>query len=273
MYLNCPNDRIIKNMELSVRLWLGINVRFSGVPVGVINPRRRFVYWKKDESLDTMVGSCFSKTVNTVYMGFELDLSAAKLKRLCRLHIEWTDCLNDHLNLTGDRGKRTLYIYQHKKALVNHELGESPIPAAILDEAVRSLELLLPYGDPDTKRLRGKTGKLSLYTTSRDLVTNLDEFVYWKPHLSRLLDLLHGAPESFLQRLFDIRDLSQWAALWVGVFGILILTLLFGILATVYTIRQYFLAVESYSLAVKSYDLSLVLACQQNVTQLIGLCG
>lgn len=275
MYMNFPTDRIIKSMELSVRLWLGLNVRLSGVPVGAINPRMGYIDWEGNKSLDAMVESFFSKTTNAVSMGSELDLSAAKLKRVCRLHIEWTNCLNDHLKLAGDRGKRILYIYQHKKVLVNHEMAGSPIPAAALDEAVRSLDLLLPRGDPDTRRLLEKAGKLSLYTISRekDPVANLNEFVYWKPHLSRLLDLLHGAPESFLQRLFDTRDIGQWAALWVGIFGILILTLLFGILATVYAIGQYFLAVKSYNLAVKSYELSLVLACQQNVSQLPGFCN
>jgi hypothetical protein len=278
IFMNCSDEQIIKSMELSVRLWLGLDVPFSGTFVGVVHSRRGYLRkWKGDETLDAMADSCFEKTTNVVYTECELDdLSAAKLERVCLLHIEWTNCLNDHLKLTGNRGKRILFLYQQKSTLLNHEKAGSPIPAAALDEAIRSLELLLPTGDPETRRLLTKAGKLSLLQKAwppKQSASNLDEFDYWKPRLRRLLNLLHGAPESFLQRLFDTRDIGQWAALWVGIFGILVLTLLFGILATVYAIKQYFLAVESYNLSVKSYELSLVLACQQAEMQLTGICG
>lgn len=278
IFMNHSDEQIIKSMELSVRLWLGLNVPFSGTFVGAVHSRRGYLRkWKGDETLGAMVDSCFETTTNSVYTESELDdLSAAKLKRVCLLHIEWTDCLNDHLKLTGDRGKRILFLYQQKSTLVNHEKAGSPIPAAALDEAIRSLELLLPTGDPETRRFLTKAGKLYLLPNAwppRHQTSNLNEFDCWKPRLRRLLNLLHGAPESFLQRLFDTRDIGQWAALWVGIFGILVLTLFFGILATVYAIKQYFLAVESYNLAVKSYELSLVLACQQSATQLPGFCG
>ena len=277
IYMDYSEDQIIKSMELSVRLWLGLNVRFSGRFVGAVNPRRGDLNWKGDETLHTMANFHFAKAKNVVCTDSELDdLSAEKLKRVCLLHIEWTDCLNDHLKLTGNRGKRTLHIYQQKSTLANHENAGSPIPDAVLDEAICSLELLLPIGDPDTRRLLTKAGKLSLLRQSwpqKDPPLNLDEFVYWKPHLRRLLDLLHGAPESFLQRLIDTRDIGQWAALWVGILGILILTLLFGILATIYAIKQYFLALEAYKISVKSYELALILACQQNATLLPGLCN
>jgi len=278
LFMSCSDEQIIKSMELSVHLWLGLNVLFSGTFVGVVHSRRGCLKeWKGDETLNAMADSCFEKTTNAVYTDSELDdLSAAKLERVCLLHIEWTDCLNDHLKLTGNRGKRILFLYQQKSTLINHENAGSPIPAAALDEAIRSLELLLPTGDPETRRLLKKAGKLSLLRKAwppKHRISNLDEFDYWKPRLKRLLNLLHGAPESFLQRLFDTRDIGQWAALWVGIFGILFLTLLFGILATFYAIKQYILAVESYNLSIKSYELSLVLACQQSAMQLPGLCG
>jgi hypothetical protein len=275
-YMNHSDDKIIKSMELSIRLWLGLNVRFSGRFVGFIHPRRSYLNWKGNETLDAMACSHFEKMKNPVYMECELDdLSAVKLKRLCLLHIEWTSCLNDHLKLTGNRGKRTLYIYQQKRTLFNNEAAGSPLPTVVLDEAISSLELLLPIGDPDTRDLLMKAGKLALLQTiwsSRDGASNLEDFIYWKARLRRLLDLLQGAPESVLQRLLDTRDIGQWAALWIGIFGILIFTLLFGIVATVYAVKQYLIAVASYDLSVRSYELSLILACQQNATILLGIC-
>jgi hypothetical protein len=277
-YSNYPDTKIIKSMELSLRLWLGLNVCSRDMFVGAINPRATRLNWKRDKSLDAMVDAHFRKRTNAVYMESQLDdFTAAKLKSVCRLNIEWTNSLNDHLRLIGSRGKRTLFIYQQKISLANHgKVGSPMIPVAILDEAISTLELLLPLGDPETKDFLSEVGKLSLYTTApseKPPAADLDEFDYWKGHLARLLNLLNGPPESFLQRLFDTRDLGQWAALWVGIFGILIFTLLFGILATVYAIKQYFLAVDSYNISLKSYELSLFLACQQNATLLPGLCG
>lgn len=268
--------QIIKSMELAVRLWLGLNVRFSSGFIGVAHARRGYLNWKADESLSAMAESHFNKTANTAHTGAELEeLTAAKLKRVCLFHIEWTDCLNDHLKLTGRRGNRSLYLYQQKKCLDNHEKSGSPIPGAVLDEAIRSLEILLPYGDSETTKLLADTGKRSLrvpVSPPKEQSLYIDDFVYWKPQLLRLLELLRGTPETLLQRLFDTRDIGQWAGLWVGIFGILVLTLLFGVLSTIYAIKQYYLAIDSYQLSVKAYELSLILACEQNATMLPGLC-
>ena len=277
-YKNYPQDRIIKSMELTLRLWLGLNVCSRDMFVGVINPRATRLNWNRDESLDAILNAHFRKGTKAVHMESELDdFTAAKLKSVCRMNIEWTNSLNDHLKLIGNRGKRTLFIYQQKVSLTNHKKNASPmIPMAVLNETISTLELLLPLGDPETKDFLYKEGKLPLYTTAQSgkpRATNLDEFEYWNSRLARLLNLLNGPPESFLQRLLDTRDLAQWATLWVGIFGILILTLLFGILATVYAVKQYFLALDSYNISVRSYELSLVLACQQDATLFPGLCG
>jgi hypothetical protein len=271
LYMNSSDDQILNSMVLSVRLWLGFNVRFIGTSMGNVNPRKSSLNWERNESLDAMVESHFRRSYNRANITHtepELDFSLAKLKKICLLHIEWTDYLHDHLRLTGDPGKRTLYIYQHKRVLLNHEKEESPIPAAVLGEAIRSLELLLPCGDSDTIKLLEKAGRASLKRPIlfyKDDTVYLDEFVFWRPQLRRLLGLMRNAPESFLQRLLDTRDISQWAALWIGIFGLLSLTVVFGTIATVYAIKQYYIAIDSYKL-------SLILACQQNITMLLGFC-
>ena len=280
---SCLDDKIVKSIELSVRLWLGLNLRFSGAFFGRVHPTRDYINWEGGRTLKDMVGSRFTKSMHA-YTEYEFDgFSAAKLKRICFLQIEWTNYLNDHLKLTGIRGKRILHIYHQKRVLQNQDKAEEPIPTDLVRETLRSLELLLPCGDPDTTDLLKKVDKLSLARSSwfpedspwfyAGQPFSLDEFNYWKPRLRRLLVLFRSPPESFLQRLYDTRDIGQWAALWVGIFGILFLTLIFGILASVYAIKQYFLALESYNLSIKSYQLSLLLACQQNATLFLGHCS
>ncbi|KAH7123656.1 hypothetical protein B0J11DRAFT_529567 [Dendryphion nanum] len=259
-------------MELTVRLWLGINVNFSGRTVGRVHPRRKQVHWMKDQTLDAI--AVVPERTNLNDMDNELDgLTAANIVNMCRVHIEWTDCLNDHLRLSGAKGKRILHIYQQKKALMNHKIEKSPLLATLLDEIIRSLELLLPLGAGHTRKLLKSSNKtyINFSSSGKHIASNLDEFVYLRPRLKRLLDLYHGPPESFLQWLFDTRDIGQLAALWVGISGI-ILTILIGIVASIYAIKQYFVAVQSYDLSWKSYQLSLKMACGQNATMLGQLC-
>jgi hypothetical protein len=79
-----------------------------------------------------------------------------------------------------------------------------------------------------------------------------------------LLRLLNGNPETFTQTLSDTHNLSEFATLWIAVFGVFCLSILFGVLATVYSIKQ-------FNVAVKSYDLALALACHE-VPTLPGFC-
>jgi hypothetical protein len=83
--------------------------------------------------------------------------------------------------------------------------------------------------------------------------------------MAQLVDLWNGPPETLGQTLGDTRDFSQVFTLWVAIFGVFALTLIFGILATVYSVKQ-------YRVAVKSYDLALALACVDHAT-LPGFCG
>lgn len=240
--------------------------------VGTVHPRRKDVHWKGNEALLDM--AIIPKQTGQSDSDIELDgLTAANLERTCCVHLEWTDCLNDHLRLSGIKGKRILHIYQHKRALMNHENAASPLPPALLEESIRSLELLLPFGDQHTRKLLTASGKLPLYpfSSGKHPASNLDEFIYLRPRIKRLLELLHGPPESFLQWLLDTRDIGQLAALWVGICGIL-LTILVGIIALVYSIRQYLIALESYDLSMKAYQLSLIIACEQNSTILGRIC-
>lgn len=272
-YLNTCDAAIARSIELSVRFWLGINVSSRRLSVGPRNPRDSRIDWQDDQSLDEMVAAQFPQgTSRTALTDSPLDESftAINLKNVCRLHIRWTDNLIDHLKLEGPRGQRSLSIYRHKICLINHRKGPEPtiIQAEILDEAIRTLDFLFPFGDPKTEEFL-KDEKVQLYTVDPSELpraTGLGEFKYWRNTLAQLLNLLNGPPETVAQTLLDTRNLSQFATLWVAIFGVFLLTILFGILTTVYAIKQ-------YRLAVKSYELSLALACQQITTPLPGFCN
>jgi hypothetical protein len=131
---------------------------------------------------------------------------------------------------------------------------------------------LLPYGDSATIKLLEQSKIVPDVPLERRDTYDLEEFTHWRGNLMQLFDHLHGPPESLFQTLRDTRNLSQWATIWVAIFGIFILTLVFGILTTVYSISQYRIAVDSFNLTLRSYELSLALACQQRTGPLPGFC-
>jgi hypothetical protein len=272
-YLNTNDAAIGRSIELAARFWLGINVRSKSLSIGPRNPRDCHVDWQDDQSLQEMIVRQFppdtSKTKFTD-ISFDESFTAASLKNICRLHIRWTDNLIDHLKLEGPRGRRCLSIYRHRVCLANHRGGPGPtiIPAEILDEAIRTLDLLFPFGDPKTEALLEQE-KVRLWTDFPFVTyraTELDEFKHWRSNLAQLSRIFSGPPETVLQTLFDTRNISQFATLWVAIFGVFFLTILFGVLSTVYSVKQ-------YRVALKSYELALAQACQETPMTLSRFCG
>jgi hypothetical protein len=272
VYLNTSDAAITRSIDLAARLWVGMNICSKSLSVGPRNPRDWRIEWQDDQSLNQIIADQFpqrQKKTAFIDITFDDSFTAANLKNICRLRIRWTDNLRDHLKLEGPRGQRCLSIYRHKLYLVNHRIGLEPtiIPADILDEAIRTLDLLFPFGDPKTEALlegeKVKFWTISPYESPR--ATELDEFKYWRNNLVQLATLFNGPPETVMQTLFDTRNISQFATLWVAIFGVFFLTIMFGVLSTVYSIKQ-------YRVAVKSYELSLAQACQQKSTTLSRFC-
>ncbi|KAF2469345.1 uncharacterized protein BDR25DRAFT_371888 [Lindgomyces ingoldianus] len=237
------------------------------------NPRDTRIDWQDDLSLDDMFAAQFSHEASkTAPFNFPIDgsFTAINLKKICRLHIRWTDNLIDHLKLEGRPGQRSLSIYRQKIYLINHrrEPETTRIQAEILNEAIHTLDLLFPIGDEKTEDFLEEE---NINFNTRDAselprATELNDFKYWRNNLGQLLTLLNGPPETVVQTLLDTRNITQFATLWVSIIGIFLLTILFGIITSVYSIKQ-------YRVAIKSYELSLALACQQMNTPLPGFCS
>jgi hypothetical protein len=272
-YLNTSDDSVVRSLELAVRLWLGINVCSRGLSVGPRNPRDYQVHWDDDQPLMELVTAQFPQDYNktaTAKVSFDESFTAVNIRHICRFNIRWTDNLIDHLRLEGPRGRRSLSIYRHKLCLLNHQKGLQPtiIPMPVLEEATRTLDLLFPFGDEKTRTFLQEENIQFWTTFSSGLPqpVQLNDFKYWNRNLVELLNLLDGPPETVMQTLLDTRDVSRFATLWVAIFGIFGLTIVFGVLSTVYAVKQ-------YHVAVKSYELALVQACIQYPTALPGFCN
>ena len=272
-FLNIGEPAISRSVELALRLWLGVNVCSKGSSVGPRNPRDGRTDWRDDQSLDEMIMGLFQPDpieAISPSIGFDESFTVVNIKNICRLRVRWTDNLSDHLRLEGPRGQRCLSIYRHKLGLVNHMKGPKPhiIPTEVLDEAIRTLDLLFPFGDPKTEAFLDEEmirfWMIAPLESPRS--AKLGEFKYWRSNLVQLLKLYNGPPETVIQTLLDTRNISQFATLWVAIFGVFFLTIMFGVISTVYSIKQ-------YQISLKAYELALAQACQQIDRPLPAFCN
>jgi hypothetical protein len=258
LYHNYEVDQIIRTMELVARIWLGVHI--ASTPhwssVGIKDPHDTNVTWLEEQRLDEMPEVVLpSEPHRSVVEDYSLgdSFTFLNLRKLRHLKIRWTDNLVDHLKLAGRPGNRTLSVYNQKICLVNHLKNDAPIiQKEILVEAICTLDLFFPISDEKTAPFLRKE-MVNFYHVSppeRSGPMSLNEFTYWRSNIVQLLELLNGPPETVGQMMLDTRIASQFTTLWVAIFGVFLLTILFGILATVYSIKQYYIAVLSYNLAV-----------------------
>jgi hypothetical protein len=180
-----------------VHLWLGINTRSKALHVGRLNPRDSSVGWPDDQPLERVIASQFrQKTLIAIEdeLSFNDSFTVVNLKDICLVQIWWTDNLFDHLKLEGPRGKRILSMYRRKPCLINHCNADSSAIFGIdvVEEAIRTLDLLFLFGDTKTRKFLGEEGVRFHNTRPSRLSkpTNLCEFHYWRGNLGLLLKLM-----------------------------------------------------------------------------------
>ncbi|OAL47864.1 hypothetical protein IQ07DRAFT_623001 [Pyrenochaeta sp. DS3sAY3a] len=260
-YPGVDPDNIVRSIELAARLWLGVNICSRATSIGRTNARDSCIEWSNNRSLSEVVAEQFERKAIAAIdddLSLDVSLTAVNLKEKRGVQIRLTNNLVDHLKLEGPPGERSLSIYGQKLHLINHHKDHETtmLQRQMLEEAIYTLDLLFPVSDSETIKLLKDQGLhfngLAPYEEVPVLST-LNDFVYWRRNLEQLVRLLNGPPESTGQML---RDKQFFVTLWIGIFGVLIVTILFGIAATV-------LAAIQYVVAVRSYNLALALACMQ----------
>lgn len=223
-YLNFQEKTLTRSLELSVRVWLTINVNSPSLAISEIRPHEIPLQWSAELSLNSLIQDHFS-TCQTYLQGngplrVEGTFTAAYLVNVCGLGLSWTDSLTDHLRV--DPGRQALTVYKHKVCLVNHLKARNgcPIPRAVLLEALDTLNLLFPFGDSATRQLLIKENYQAFYrlgNCGRDRELDLSNYTYWRAELDDLVDAFQRPPRSWKQLATDRRNLMEWAAFWVTV--------------------------------------------------------
>lgn len=111
-----PIDRSI---DLTVRLWLMVNVRDPELPI--YDPQKSSVQWPDSDSLLEFMRKQFPATDTELSLKearLHTSFTAAYLVDVCGLQLDWTDNLQDHLFL--DRRSKTLRVFAHQPILAGY---------------------------------------------------------------------------------------------------------------------------------------------------------
>ena len=201
------------------------------------------------------------------------ELTVVNLRRLHGVDVLWTPNLKDHLEYFHET--RTLRIFSHKicaqahfkveeremkqQKVTQRDLGQQEIksmfPSGLLDETMRTLDILFPFGDDRTmeylKNERQDFYGLTTPRHSRYLPADLNEFDYWRDRSAVLYDLLEQPPSTLVGMLYDYRrNPIRWWTFWLAVF-FSILILVFGVAGLILGFKQLRLAEKARALAVE----------------------
>jgi hypothetical protein len=166
-YPNDHPDAVRRSIELTVRLWLTLDIHSDSVRVGAESDRTP-INWDLSQSLDDLLRDQPRGRTTTQRYGasarFDRRLTAAYLVKTCGISFQWSDCIATHLDFDLDR--LILTIYRHKATLISHLVSpqRSPVPKELLEEVISTMDLLFPFGDEPTRDLLFKEDQRFLYT-------------------------------------------------------------------------------------------------------------
>ncbi|KAJ6437088.1 putative transcriptional regulatory protein [Purpureocillium lavendulum] len=153
--------------------------------------------------------------------------NARNLSRIAGIEIRWTNNLANHLRLTDD--DRTVFIFHHSSFLkLQRSLAQQLYPPGFIEETLRTLALLLPQNDAQTRRW------IQAILVSTDLDKNIykcgslhaqerrfDQFPFWHDRLVDLKQVFDdSSPQTLLQWWWDRRNGVQWYTFWVAWFEV-----------------------------------------------------
>ncbi|KAH6866123.1 hypothetical protein B0T10DRAFT_502819, partial [Thelonectria olida] len=173
---------------------------------------------------------------------------ARNLGRIAGLEILWTENLADHLRLTDDNQK--VSIFHHVTFLQMH--ATSLIPDHVMKETMRTLALLFPQSDQPTRKwlrsvqLREGLDPAILTCGSLRIDTrHVGAFHCWRDRITVLKQVFDDAePKTISQWWNDRRKGVQWYTFWVAIL-VLVLTILFGMIQCIEGALQVYLAFKS----------------------------
>lgn len=268
------DPQILNSMALAGCLWLTIELRISDHLYGPASGAFESAVWGPADTLVEVARQRFrtSKFIPTAREArLDPGFTAINLVDICGMRIAWTDNLIDHLYYDPSPGPKkwwqfwqyqgsggTIYIYPHKVCLASHYGRTNIFGNDLMEETMKSLDLLFPFGDSQTRAFLSQECHpfFLAETPTFPRTMDLGDFTFWRRRIVILYDAFNAPPSRVQQMWKDTRNPMQWWTFWLAGF-IVILTMIFGAIS-VYT------SFKSVKLAELAYRLSLLQACGQN---------
>ncbi|KAL8715347.1 MAG: hypothetical protein Q9225_006386 [Loekoesia sp. 1 TL-2023] len=216
-----------RSIDLAIRLWLMINTQepeFGGLRHEAIS-----VQWDDESTLLAFLHSLFPRSrwqITAQSSRLEPHFTAAFMRDVCGLSIEWTTSLHDHLRL--DRLRKALKVFPYKchlQALIDSHKNSSEnkqplVPLQVLEETKLSLALLFPFWDSRTVAFLVKEKQdfheHGPFEATRALT--LLDFDHWRDRLLELHEeVFQPPPVSWAQLWRDRRSPQQFWTFWIAI--------------------------------------------------------
>ncbi|KAI1740908.1 hypothetical protein F4680DRAFT_418088 [Xylaria scruposa] len=265
-------------VDCALRVWIGVNSRRPAPDGSFTDAGETRFCWDGDLPLCDFIWRVFYPGKNfgerpvverdemisetaTVQGRLTHPLTAVNLERYPRIETHWASYLNDHLRLSVSYKK--LQVFWQKKWLqdaksflekrgqqcrsgpgadewesinsTGKKLPPYPVPAEVLDEALMSLDYLFPNAQQTFAFLRRHDKTPSLPEGERP---RLKQFVYYHDRLIEVAQEFLNPPRDLWTIWSDKRNPVQFLTFWFGLLVVL-LTILFGVIASVLAGLQY----------------------------------
>ncbi|EXJ69220.1 uncharacterized protein A1O5_07256 [Cladophialophora psammophila CBS 110553] len=250
-----------RSIDLSLRLWLQINVRDDESSTGV--PQ---VHWDEDVVLADFLAGLFP--VEDWELGAKerrLDpyFTAANMVQFCQLKVDWTNSLEDHLRLERrEKKEKVLWVYPHKQTLQALLVEAEKVPATVLKETIQTLDLLFPFWDTRTKTLLEQNGQ-TFHNISGPIEQgrrlHLLDFPHWKVRLLEVYEeVFQSPPVSWAQLWHDQRNPQQFWTFWIAlvILALTLVSTIASIVSMITGIIQVKLARQALSLSLQTMSSS-----------------
>jgi hypothetical protein len=266
--------QVLNSMALAAQLWLTIEVRMVDLPpYGPASGAVEYAVWGPKNTLADLCRQQFqiSKFIPTAREArLDTGFNAMNLMHICGIKIAWTDNLFDHLHYDQSPVPRswwrfwqyhgsggTIRIYPHKFCLARHYETTNVYGNDLLEETMKSLDLLFPFGHDQTRDfLSQELHPFFLAEPTFPRTMDLGDFNFWRRKIVILYDAFNAPPSRVQQMWRDTRNPMQWWTFWLAVL-ITILTTVFGVISGYTSFQQVELAKQTYRLSVQQ-------ACGQN---------
>lgn len=259
------DEQIVNSLCLALSLRLSLDIRPSKDKAG------DFLEWSQDVTISTVLDTAFQRQ-NTPQQAppaqklpsasVDTRLTIEYLHKYHGCKVLWVDNLAEHLKIDwiGPHNSQLLVkIYRHKIFLSNEleYFENSPLKKDLIEEALDTLNLLLPYRDPLTAEFLKRYDMLEnfygLGWCKRPRQPDLDHFQYFRESLLQLSEMAKKPIKGYRQLMLDrdwrniIDFLNFWIAFFVAIFTVI--SIVFGVVAIVLGYKQLYLAQIQYDLA------------------------